>query len=193
MTVSGVFSAWARLPAWRRASSACTSLCSSSCVQLLGHRLDLARQPLVDPRLLARSGSRRSPAARGAAATGRKSPAARRGRSGRGRECRRSGPCVCRSTLICSSSASRFCATWKRQRHRRIGQPHVALDDPQASRRGIRCCRRYGRRRRRDGRRDPELPVPQRARGERLARRRRRSGNRGRNRARGSAGRPARG
>ena len=30
MTVSGVFSAWARLPAWRRASSACASLCASS-------------------------------------------------------------------------------------------------------------------------------------------------------------------
>ena len=30
MTVSGVFSAWARLPAWRRASSACASLWASS-------------------------------------------------------------------------------------------------------------------------------------------------------------------
>ena len=30
MTVSGVFSAWARLPAWRRASSACSSLWASS-------------------------------------------------------------------------------------------------------------------------------------------------------------------
>ena len=30
MTVSGVLSAWARLPAWRRASSACASLCASS-------------------------------------------------------------------------------------------------------------------------------------------------------------------
>ena len=30
MTVSGVFSAWARLPACRRASSACASLCASN-------------------------------------------------------------------------------------------------------------------------------------------------------------------
>ena len=30
MTVSGVLSAWARFPAWRRASSACVSLCATS-------------------------------------------------------------------------------------------------------------------------------------------------------------------
>jgi hypothetical protein len=43
MTVSGVLSAWARLPAWRRASSAWRSVWSS-----LDHRRDLDRQPLVD-------------------------------------------------------------------------------------------------------------------------------------------------
>ena len=131
MTVSGVFSAWARLPAWRRASSACASLCASSCVDLLGQRADLAREVLARSGSARPSGSRRPRGAPGAAATGRRRPAARRARAGRAPSTAKLQIRVVRSSLIWSSMISRDCATWKRQRTREPGRIDVALDDAQ--------------------------------------------------------------
>jgi hypothetical protein len=66
---------------------------------------------------------------------------------------------VLRSTLICSSSSSRLCATWKRQRRGEPGSARRARR-PAASRREIRCCRRRGRRNR-CAPRPRAAPVPQ--------------------------------
>ena len=116
MTVSGVLSACARLPAWRRASSACALVVRDQRVQFLDHRRDLDRHRRRHAVRSARRASARSPRAPGAAATARRRSAAPRARSAPAPAARRLRTSVRRSAAICASSPSRLCATWKRQR-----------------------------------------------------------------------------
>ena len=134
-------------------------------VQLLGQRLDLARQPLLDPRLLARAdrGDRAAHAAQRPQTVDRLQRGEHDQAEAENAERADQGPAEHADLLVERVAALR---DLEAPAHRRAGQADVALDDAQPLRREFVAVVGSGPRRRHGGRPTRQPPVPERARRE---------------------------